>query len=130
MKKSVAGLFVLCLAAFLANGRPLPEVDCVAAPYTAWALARHGSYDLQHYHELDYFLGTHILERPDGARVSIRTPGSAFAAVPFVLPFAVFREPPLRDINMLNLGKLTAACSVAGAAVFFFLVCRRIAPSA
>ncbi|WP_020475920.1 glycosyltransferase family 39 protein [Zavarzinella formosa] len=130
MTKPAVGVFVLCVAVFLANGRPLPEVDCVAAPYTAWSLVRHGSYDLRQYPELDRFLGAGVLERPDGGRFSMRPPGSAFAAVPAMLPFALFRETPLRDINMLNLGKLTATFSVAGAAVFFFLVCRRLAPSA
>ena len=43
--KWAASVFALCLAVYLANGRPRPEVDCVAAPYEAWALVRHGQLD-------------------------------------------------------------------------------------
>ena len=129
-KKSAAIVFLLFLAVFLLNGRPLPEVDCVAAPYMAWSLVRHGSYDLRHYPELERYVGGPIRARPDGSWVSMRPPGSALAAVPFVAPFALFRDQPLRTLNMHHLGKLAAAMAVAGAAVFFFLICRRLAPAA
>jgi hypothetical protein len=132
MKHPAVRVFLLCLVVFLANGRPHPEVDCVAAPYTAWSLVRHGSYDLRGYGELERHVGAGgiIREGLAGAWVSMRPPGSALAAVPFVAPFAAFREQPLRDRDMHHLGKLVAAVSVAAAAVFFFLTCRRLAPAA
>lgn len=129
MRRSMASVFLLCLVVFFVNGRPHPEVDCVAAPYMAWSLVRHASYDLQDYSELERYVGGPIRVRPDGSWVSMRPPGSALAAVPFVAPFAMFSEQPLREGVMHHLGKLTAAVSVAGAAVFFFVVCRRLAPA-
>jgi len=130
--RSAVSVFFLCLVAFLMNGRPHPEVDCVAAPYTAWSLVRAGSYDLQSYSELDRYVSVvgPIIARPDGSRFSMRPPGSALLAVPFVAPFALFCEQPLRDRDMHQLGKLSAAFSVAGAAAFFFLTCQSLAPSA
>ena len=125
-----AKVFFLCLVVFLVNGRAHPEIDCVAAPYMAWSFVRHGSFDLQHYPELERYVGGQIRARPDGRWVSIRPPGSALAAVPFVAPFAILREPPLRASAMHQLGKLAAAVSVALAAVFFFWICRRLAPAA
>jgi hypothetical protein len=130
MRRSAGILFVLCLAVFLANGRPHPEIDCVAAPYMAWSLLRHGSYDLRAYPELEQYVGSPIRERADGAWVSIRPPGSALVMLPFEVPLVLLREQPLRDVQMHHLGKLAAAVSVATAAVFFLLICRRLAPAA
>jgi hypothetical protein len=122
-------VFVACLALYHLNGRPIAEIDCVAAPYTAWSLVRHGSFDIQLYPDLCRHLGAFAIHLPDGTVLSRYPPGSALAAVPFVAPFAAFRETPPRAIDMLNLGKLAAAVYVAGAAVLFFLTCRRLAPS-
>jgi 4-amino-4-deoxy-L-arabinose transferase-like glycosyltransferase len=121
---------VICLGVFLANGRPMAEVDCVAAPYMAWSFVRHGSFDLSRYAELTPYLGGPIRAVPDGAWMSIRPPGAALFAVPIVAPLAAFREQPLGGEAMLQIGKLVGALSVAGAAVFFFLVVRRLAPAA
>jgi hypothetical protein len=123
-------LFLACLAVYESNGRPKAEVDCVAATYTAWSLVRHGSLDLRHYPEVRHLVGTAIRERPDGTWVSIRSPGSAIAAVPVVAPLALLRERPPGHNGMLQLGKLAAALCVAAAAVLFYLVCRRCAPDA
>src|SRR5207237_10541571 len=58
-----------------------------------------------------------------------RPPGSALAAVPFVAPFALLRDQNLREVDMVHLGKLAAAVSVAAAAALFLVVCRRLAPA-
>lgn len=47
MKRSAASVFFLSLTVFLIKGRAHPEVDCVAAPYVAWSIVRHGSYDVR-----------------------------------------------------------------------------------
>ncbi len=130
MKYPAAGIFLLCLLVFMANGRPQPEIDCVPAPYTAWSLVRHASSDLQEYSQLKGYLGGAIRVRADGSWGSMYPPGSAWAALPFVAPVAVFRESPFRAGPMLHLGKLVAAVFVAGAAALFFLICRRLVPAA
>lgn len=126
---SAAAIFVLCLVVFLINGRPHPEVDCVAAPYVAWSLVRQGSFDLTPYSDLDRYVGGVVQTRSDGVRVSRVPPGSALAAVPFVAPIALLRERPLRDTDMHHVGKLAAAVMVSGAAAFLFVICRRLAPA-
>jgi hypothetical protein len=131
MRISVAALVVACLVIYHLNGRPHPEVDCVAAPYTAWSLVRHASLDLGRYPELEKKLPPGDLrEQSDGSLVSYRPPGSALAAIPFVAPFAVVREQPWSETAMLCLGKLVGACCVTGAAGLFFVVCRRLVPGA
>src|SRR5262249_32930014 len=111
------------------NGRPQAEVDCVAAPYTAWALLRHGSLDVSPYPEVHYLAGALAVRSfPDGTMLSIRPPGSALAALPVLAPLALFREAPPSPATMLYLGKLTAAICSALAAVLFFLLVRRVAP--
>lgn len=130
MKQTAVGIFLFCLVIFMANGRPHPEVDCVATPYMAWSLVRHASCDLREYSALKQYLGDTIRERADGSWGSKYPPGSAWAALPFVAPVALFREQPLRANDMLHLGKLVAAVFVAGATVLFFLICRRLLPAA
>jgi hypothetical protein len=130
MRKSVAGLVLACLLIYLVNGRPHGEVDCVAAPYAAWSLVRHGSLDLHFYPALRTVVGSQVRALPGGAWVSIRPPGSALAALPLVAPLAAVRERPLADSWMQQLGKLAAAYSVAGAAGLFFGACRRLAGNA
>jgi hypothetical protein len=130
MRKAVLGVILLCLLVYHLNGKPHPELDTVAAPYTAWALVRHGSLDLRHYEELRRYLPSFVRELPDGSWVSMRPPGSALAAVPVMAPFALTREQPLSMMAMDTLGKLAATLSVAGAAGLFFIVCRRLTPEA
>ncbi len=127
---AVAGVVLLCLIVYHSNGKPHPEMDTVAAPYTAWAMVRHGTLDLSSYEELRRYVPSFIRQLPDGRWISMRPPGSAFAAVPVMLPFALTREPPLSMMAMDTLGKLAAALCVAAAAGLFFLVCRRMAPDA
>jgi hypothetical protein len=93
----------------------------------AWSLVRQGSFDLRDYPDLERYVGGPIRAQPNGAWVSIRPPGSALAAVPIVAPFAVFRRQPFSDATMHQLGKLAAAFSAAGAAVFFLIICQRVA---
>lgn len=127
---AVGGVMLGCLLVYHANGKPHPEMDTVAAPYTAWSIARHGSLDLRAYEELRRYVPSFIRELPDGAWISMRPPGSAFVAVPVIAPFAATREAPLSMMTMDTLGKLAAALCVAGAAGLFFVVCRRLAPEA
>ncbi len=130
MRGRLIGLFFAVLVAAFANGRPHAELDCVSAPYTAWAFVRHGSFDLSRYPELSPYGQFHVLPTPSGEWVSIRPPGNALAAVPFVAPLAVIRERPLSQLGMLQLGKAAGAVCVAASACLFFLTCRRIAPAA
>jgi hypothetical protein len=130
MRWNVAGIILACLAVYLANGRPHPEVDCVGAPYTAWSLVRKGSVDLREYPELRQYVGASIRELPDGSWVSMRPLGSALAVMPFVAPFAILQKKPLSETAMHQLGKLAAAVWLAVAAGFFFVVCQRLAPAA
>jgi hypothetical protein len=124
------GIFWGCLLVYHANGRPHAGFDTVGAPYTAWAMVRHGSLDLHSYRELERFVGPTIFELSDGRWVSFRPPGIALAVVPVVAPLAAFREEPVGITAMHHLGKLAAAAHVAGAAVLFFFLCRRLVPAA
>jgi hypothetical protein len=128
--REAAGLFLLCLAVYHLNGRPHAEVDCVAAPYVAWSLVRHGSLDLTECRELVRYRGSELRATADGRWVSYRPIGSALAAVPFVTPFAVGAATPPSATAMLHLGKLTAAVWVAGSVALLFVICRRHVPPA
>lgn len=130
MRRIAVVVFLTSLGVYLVNGRPLPELDCVAAPYTAWSIVRHGSLDLRYYPELNPHVGSTIRELSDGTRLAMRPPGSALAAVPVMAPLAVFCEQPPRPSIMAQLGKLAAALSVALAAAVFYRLCRHLAPSA
>jgi hypothetical protein len=124
-------VFALALTVYLVNNRVLAEIDCVAAPYTAWSMIRHGSIDVSRYAELARFVENRALwVTADGQWVSIRPLGSALAALPFVAPLAVARPQPLSFEGMLYLGKIVAAVSVALAAALFFGLCERAAPDA
>jgi hypothetical protein len=130
MRGALIGLFLAVLGASFANGRPHAEVDCVAAPYTAWSLVRSGSFDVGRYPELSPYSHLHVLPVSGDRRMSIRPPGNAITAIPFVAPFALGRERPLSQLAMLQLGKLVGTVCVALAACLFFLTCRRVAPDA
>jgi hypothetical protein len=127
MRTNVA-IFVSLLSIYLANGRAHPEVDCLAAPYEAWSLAKRGSFDLRDYPRFGFLLGYHVLECPDGTWASRRPPGTALTALPVIAPLALLCDSPPRETSMDQLGKVAAAMMVAAAGVFFFLVCRRFAP--
>jgi hypothetical protein len=129
MRKTMVGLTLVFLVIYHANGRPHPEVDCVPAPYAAWALVRHGSLDLRPYTVLRPYLGSCIREMPDGSWVSRYPLGSTVAMLPFVAPLAIVREEPLTIAQMHVLGKFAAACFVVAAAGLFFLLCRELAPT-
>ena len=94
MRRACIGIFLIFLAVYQANGRPHAEVDCVAAPFEACALVRHGSLDLRRYPELSGLVGFHVRELPDGSWVSARSPGAALTALPVVAPFALVADPP------------------------------------
>jgi hypothetical protein len=128
LKRVVAG-FGLFLLVFLANGRALPEIDCVAAPYMALSLVRSGTWNLHDYLELRRLLGGPVRERPDGGWYSIRPPGSAMAAIPFVGAVALTQRAPSEE-DMYRLGKFAAAACVAAAAMLLLLVLKRLAPKA
>ena len=125
---AVAAVMGVCLLAYVGDARPHPEVDCVAAPYTAWSLVRRGSFDLRPYEAMRSHVGTNVRETADESWISIRAPGAALTAVPIIAPFALFRAEPFKSGTMDLLGKLSAALSVAGAAGLFFMVCRRLTP--
>lgn len=121
--------FWVLLAAYHADGRPHPEIDCVPAPYAAWAVVRTGSLDVGGYPDLLPYHNTSCLKTlPDGRVVPLRTPGSVFAAVPVVASVAVFRERPFSPPTMHALGKGAAAAHVALAAALFLSLGRRLAP--
>jgi hypothetical protein len=122
-------IFLGILFLYEVNGRSHAGCDTFAAPYTAWALVRHGSWDVQEYEVLDRFRPNHVHELPDGQCVTTR-PGPALACVPVVAPFALFREQPFAPGAMHHLGKLASTLHVAGTAVLFFFLCRRLAPAA
>jgi hypothetical protein len=123
-------IFLTCLVFYHANGRPIAEVDCVPAPYEAWSLTRHGSFDLRPYRDLPGAIGPGTRELPDGTLITGYPPGSALAALPIVAPIAAFRERPFYAATMLHLGKFVAALYVAGSVVVFYFLCLRQVPSA
>src|SRR5262245_31865511 len=126
---AVAVIVLGSLFAYVGDARPHPEVDCAAAPYMAWSIVRHGTLDLRHYPDMKPYLGNVVRVMPDGSWLSMRSPGSAVTAIPFVLPLALTRAAPPIAQTMHQIGKLSAAMSVAWAAGLFFVVCRRLAPS-
>jgi hypothetical protein len=123
-------IFLTCVVFYHANGRPLAEVDCVPAPYEAWSLTRHGSFDLRSYRDLPGAIGPGMRELADGTLITGYPPGSALAALPIVAPMAAFREQPFYAATMLHLGKLVAALYAAGSVVIFYFLCLRQVPSA
>jgi hypothetical protein len=128
-RKTAPAIFLGVLLLYQVNGRPHAGCDTFAAPYTAWALVRHGSWDVRAYPELEAFKDSHVHALPDGRWMTTR-PGTALSCVPVVAPFALFREQPLSPTTMHHLGKVAAGLHVAGAVVLFFLLCRRLAPAA
>lgn len=111
-----------------ANMEPLVQIDCVAAPYVAWSLVKHGSADVGHYPELRNLFGNVVKRSSDGRWMSQYPPGSSLVAIPFVLPFALIRDTPLDPAGMQHLGKLVAATCSAAAVALFFSICLAWAP--
>lgn len=122
-------IFALALAVYSLNGRPLAEIDCLAAPYAAWSVARHGDFEVGRYRYLDDFEKT-LIALPDGRLISRYPPGSALTALPVVAPFAWANDEPLRPSRMRRLGKLAAGIASAGAVVAFAFACTALAPGA
>jgi hypothetical protein len=123
-------VFLGFLVLYYSNGRAPAGVDSFSFPYTAWSIIRHGSMDLRDYRELDYLVGSHVYERADGSRFALRSPGCALVALPVVAPAALCCERPPKSSIMFHFGKLTSAILVSLAAVLFFMICSRLAPTA
>ncbi len=116
-----------CLIVYHVNGRPHAGHDTVA-PYTAWAVVRHGSLDLQHYADLRAFVGTAVYAcRMDDGSTSVRKAPLS----PMSRSSRHWRRSAknrLAKTAMHHLGKLAAAFHLAAAAVRFYLLCRRFVP--
>ena len=130
LKHPATYIFWVLLILYHADGRGHGEIDCVAAPYAAWAFVRTGSFDVQHYEALKPYFHTSALRQSiDGRMVPVRSPGSTLAVVPFVAPFALIHERPLSSPSMHAIGRLAGATYVALLGAVFFIMCRRFAPS-
>jgi hypothetical protein len=126
--RSGAILFFFCLTIYHANFRPIPQVDTIAAPYAAWSLIRHGTFELQHYAYLEQFLPNPIRADDNGRWLSRYPPGATLAAVPIVLPLALAFDEIPRPGTMRRIGKFVGASACALAVVFFWLTCLRLFP--
>jgi hypothetical protein len=124
-------IFLACLALYSVNGREISEIDCDIAPYTAWSLARHATFDVARYAVPRDMQSTGVLVTArNGALLSKYPPGSAIAALPVVAPLALVQESPIeRRSRMRRLGKFIASLYVAGTVVLIYLMCRRLAPA-
>jgi hypothetical protein len=129
MRTLLLGLSLLLLGIYHANGRPHPEVDCIPAPYVAWAMLRDASLDLRDFPDLIPYRGTCVRAAPDGSVRSRYPIGSALAMLPFVAPLAVLQHDPPSLAVMFVLGKLAGACFTVAATVLVFLICREVAPA-
>ncbi len=130
--KLLSILFCGCVVLFHINGGTSHVgVDTLAAPYTAWALLRTGSLDVSDYADLEPWLDMILFEDgPEGERITTRPLGTTLVMDPFVAPFDDFQEEPLSFRKMGQLGKLASSLCIAGAVIFFFLLCRRFIPQA
>lgn len=124
-------IFLGCLTIYSVNGRSIAEIDCDVAPYAAWSLVRHGSFDVSAYAVTRDLPGGVVVRTRDGSLVSKYPPGSTLAAVPFVAPLAMVQNEPLsKRSRMRRLGKHIASIYVAASVVLIYLLCSRLAPSA
>lgn len=124
-------IFVGFLALYSINGRSIAEVDCDVAPYAAWNIVRHGSFDVSAYPVTRALEGAAAIRTRNGLLVSKYPPGSTLAAIPFVAPLASFQAEPLsKRSRMRRLGKLIASSYVAATIVLIWAMIRRLAPSA
>ncbi len=129
-KKIYLCLFVVLMAIYHANGKPICQQDCIPAPYAAWALVRNHSFDVSGYSKLEKYLDGAIKATPDGKWVSCYPPGSSIAAIPFVAPMALFSEKPASSGTMRYLGKITASVYVALSALLIYAICMALFPEA
>ena len=97
MAGSHPSLWVLlgCLALYSVNGRSIAEVDCDVAPYAAWSLVRHGTFDVSAYAVTRELPGGVVVAARDGSLVSKYPPGSTLAAAPLIAPLAMVWQEPL-----------------------------------
>lgn len=130
-RSSVFWVFVGFLALYSINGRSIAEVDCDVAPYAAWNLVRHGSFDVSSYPVTRSLEGGATVRTLSGLLMSKYPPGSTLAAIPFVAPLASFQAEPLsKRSRMRRLGKLVASIYVAASIALLWAIIRRLAPSA
>ncbi|MBI5764605.1 MAG: hypothetical protein HZA51_13900 [Planctomycetes bacterium] len=123
-------VFLGCLLAYHLNFRVLVEVDCLPAPYTAWQLVKHGTFDLTSYPEADGHINSLAMLTSDGQLLSRYPPGCSLACLPTILPVAlVMSDTPPKRV-MMHLGKLAAAIWVSGAVMLFYQVVRAHWPQA
>lgn len=128
-RSTAIGLFFLCLALYFAHFGSRARPESIPAPYAAWSLVRHASFDVSGYPELERFVPDTISRLADGRWLSRLPPGSAIAALPFVAPLALLLEKPLTGRTMQQLGKLVGAAHAAAAAVLFYFLCQVLAPA-
>jgi hypothetical protein len=107
------GIFVGSLLLYHLNGRTIGEVDSLVAPYAAFALVAHGSFDVSRYD--DALAGradgvTHLLA--DGRRVSKYAPGSTIAALPILGPLALVWGDPPDHTQMNRAGKMSTIAAL------------------
>jgi len=123
-------VFLAFLALYSANGRTITEVDCLAAPYAAWALVQNGSFDVAEYprmQELERRGALHRLE--NGQLLSKYPPGSSLSALPLIAPLALWMNPP-KPSRVERIGKFVASVYVAAAVALLYLMVIQIAPTA
>ncbi|MCH2184518.1 hypothetical protein MK280_01460 [Myxococcota bacterium] len=128
--RTAAFVFLAFLALYSANGRSITEVDCLAAPYAAWALVQNGSFDVAEYprmQELERTGAVHRLE--DGQLLSKYPPGSSLSALPLIAPLAIWMNPP-KPSRVERIGKVVASIYVAATVALLYLMVIQIAPTA
>jgi hypothetical protein len=70
-----------------------------------------------------------VIETGDGKCIAMRPIGDALFVVPFIAPATLVRhDPPNMDV-MNFVGKIAGSTACLGAAIFFFLACRRLFPA-
>lgn len=131
MRNPALWVFIGCLTLYSINGRSIAEVDCDVAPYAAWSLTRHGTFDVSSYAVTKALEGGAALRTRNGSLVSKYPPGSTLAAIPFIAPLASFQPEPLsKRSRMRRLGKHIASIYVAASIALLYVMIRRMAPSA
>ena len=129
MRISAVLLVTFCLIFYLANGRPHPEVDCLAAPYVAWSMVKNGSCDIRSFEEVHPLRGIHIREMSDGSMISMRSPGASLPILPLVTPMILCGMDTPSSMTMMQLGKIASACCVAISTLLIFLTVRQLSAS-
>lgn len=122
-------VFALFMLIYHSNARPICQIDCIPATYTAWSLIKNHNFDISKYPSMKKYVNAVVKELPDGQYISCYPQGSAIAAVPFVLPYAIFRQTPPSTGTMRYIGKITASSYVALSAAVIYMVCLELFPS-